>query len=220
MDVEKALSDLGKGRFVLVHDSSSRENEVDLVIAGIKTTPRAVARMRSDGGGLICMALSRDVASRLHMPFIQDVYRNSQMPLFKKLEAYDIPYDEKSSFSITLNHRKTFTGVTDRDRALTIREFARLSLKPSVRELGRNFRTPGHVHTLISSGVENRRGHTELSTALVEMAGMAPVAAICEMMDSRTGRALSPRKALAYARKNNLTFLDSDEVVDYWRNRR
>jgi 3,4-dihydroxy 2-butanone 4-phosphate synthase len=220
MGVERALRDLRKGRFVLVYDSSSRENEVDMVIAGLKATPKAVARMRVDAGGLICVAVSPEIAQELRMPFIQEVYRKSRMPLFKALEANDIPYDEKSSFSITINHRKTFTGITDIDRSLTIREFARLAAKPSTKKFGRYFRTPGHVHTLISSGIGKRRGHTELSTALLEMAGLTPVAAICEMMDDGTGRALSLAKAGAYAVKNKLALIDSAEIVDYWRNRK
>lgn len=220
MSVERALQDLRKGRFVLIHDSSSRENEVDMVISGLKTTPNAVARMRVDGGGLICVAVSPEIALKLHMPFIQEVYRRSRMPVFRKLKADDIPYDEKSSFSITINHRKTFTGITDKDRALTIREFARLAMKPSVKKFGRYFRTPGHVHTLISSGIENRRGHTELSTTLLEMAGVTPAAVICEMMDSKTKRALSLAKARSYAVENNLTLIDSGVIVDYWRKRK
>jgi len=216
MSVEKAIRGLRTGKFVLIHDSSSRENEVDICMAAEKITPDAVASMRVDGGGLICMAISKEIAGKLKMPFIQDVYRNSKMKVFRTLEADDIPYDEKSSFSITLNHRKTFTGITDVDRALTISEFAKLAVKPSPSSFGKNFRTPGHVHTLISSGLERRRGHTELSTALVEMAGLAPVAVICEMMDAKTKKALTLPKAAEYARKKNLTLTNTEEIVRYW----
>ena len=216
MNVEKALKDLRKGKFVLIHDSASRENEVDMAIAAEKVTPKDVATMRMDAGGLICTAMSPLIASKLEMPFIQDVYKKSNMKIFKALIADDIPYDEKSSFSIPINHRKTFTGITDRDRALTIKEFAMLAKNPSLEEFGSNFRTPGHVHTLISSGLENRRGHTELSTVLLEFAGMTPVMAICEMMDCRTRKALTVNKAKEYASKNNLTLINTDEIIEYW----
>jgi len=215
--IERALKDLKKGKFVLIHDSTSRENEVDLTIACEKVKPSDVARMRVDGGGLICIAISREIAKNIGLPFIQDVYKKSGMKVFKALKADDIPYDEKSSFSLTVNHRKTFTGITDKDRALTIREFAKLAQRPSLENFGRNFRTPGHVHTLISSGIENRRGHTELSTALLELAGLTPVATICEMMDSKTKKALSLSKARKYARKNKLTLINTNEIIGYWR---
>ncbi|MFH1125978.1 MAG: 3,4-dihydroxy-2-butanone-4-phosphate synthase [Candidatus Altiarchaeota archaeon] len=214
MSVEKALKDLKGGKFVLIHDSCSRENEVDMVIAAEKVTPEAVARMRLDGGGLICIAISREIAANLGLPFIQDVYRNSKMKIFKALEAYDIPYDEKSSFSIPINHRKTFTGITDMDRALTIVEFAKLAKKPSATEFGKNFRTPGHVHTLISSGIEKRRGHTELSTTMMGLAGLTPVAAICEMMDSKTKKALSLYKARQYAH-NKIILINTDDILSH-----
>jgi 3,4-dihydroxy 2-butanone 4-phosphate synthase len=191
-----------------------------LTIAAEKIKPSDVAMMRSDGGGLICVALSKEIARKLELPFIQDVYKNSKMKIFHALKADDIPYDEKSAFSLTINHRKTFTGITDKDRALTISKFGKLAHKPSLKEFGSNFRTPGHVHLLISSGIENRFGHTELSTALLELAGLKPVAAICEMMDAKTKKALSLRKAKDYARKNNLTLVDTKEILEYWWSKR
>jgi 3,4-dihydroxy 2-butanone 4-phosphate synthase len=217
MTVKKALSDLRKGRFVLIHDSLGRENEVDMAIAGEKIKPEDVARLRTDGGGLICVALSKQIARRLKLPFIQEVYKRSNMEIFKALKADDIPYDEKSAFSLTINHRKTFTGITDKDRALTIREFALLCKKPSLRKFGKKFRTPGHVHLLISAGIEKRKGHTELSTKLAKMAGLTGVMAICEMMDGKTKKALSLEKSGKYARKNNLTLIDSKQILEYVR---
>jgi len=216
MSVTQALKDVRKGKFVLIHDADSRENEVDMTIAAERVTPQAVASMRVDAGGLICIAITSGIAEKLELPYIQDVYRASSMPLFRALKADDIPYDEKSAFSLTINHRKTFTGITDVDRALTIREFAHLAKQPSLARFGRDFRTPGHVHTLISSGLANRRGHTELSTTLVEMAGLTPVAAICEMMDAKTHKALSLSKARAYARRHRLTLIDTSDILAHW----
>jgi len=216
MSVKQALKDLLKGKFILIHDAESRENEVDMMVAAERVTPQAVARMRLDAGGLICIAIASGIAGKLRLPYIQDVYLKSRMLIFHALKADDIPYDEKSAFSLTINHRRTFTGITDTDRALTIREFARLSKKPSLASFGKNFRTPGHVHTLISSGLANRRGHTELSTALMEMAGLTPVAAICEMMDAVTHKALSLSKARAYARRHNLTLIETKGILNYW----
>ena len=34
------------------------------------------------------------------------------------------PYGDKPSFSISVNHRDTYTGITDYDRALTISKLA------------------------------------------------------------------------------------------------
>ncbi|MEA3255153.1 MAG: 3,4-dihydroxy-2-butanone-4-phosphate synthase, partial [Candidatus Altiarchaeota archaeon] len=70
---------------------------------------------------------------------------------------------------------------------------------------------------LISSGLKNREGHTELSTALLKIAGLTPVAVICEMLDGRTHKALSREDAMSYARRNNLGFLEVDEIKEAYR---
>jgi len=213
-NIERAAFALKSGEFVLMHDASGRENETDMVVVAEKITPDHIARMRRDGGGLICLAVGMKLAAKLELAFITDIYKKAagSFPVLRHLKADDIPYDEKSSFSITINHRKTFTGITDVDRALTVSEFAKLAESPNPEDFGRNFRTPGHVHLLISSGLENREGHTELSVALMELAGLKPLAVICEMMDDATHKSLSPEKASVYARKNNLVFLETDEV--------
>jgi len=222
--INNAIKELRKGNFILIHDSDGRENETDLVVAAEFVTPGHIAKMRMNGGGLICMAIDRDISERLGLPFMVDIYQSTdnKFPLLKYLTPDDIPYDDRSSFSISINHRETFTGIPDRDRALTIRRFGEFckKLPDDARiEFGRKFRSPGHVRLLISSGIENREGHTELSTALLKMAGLTPVAAICEMLDSNTHRALSREDAIRYAKKHNLTFLEANDVKEAYENR-
>jgi len=38
----------------------------------------------------------------------------------------DISYDSRSSFSLWVNHRNTFTGITDNDRAFTINKIGEM----------------------------------------------------------------------------------------------
>lgn len=213
-NIDEAIKALRLGEFVLMHDARGRENETDLVVAAEKITPDHIAAMRRDGGGLICLAIGKSIAEKLELAFITDIYAKASkmFPVLEHLKANDIPYDEKSSFSLTINHRRTFTGITDEDRALTIRELSKLAEKPDPEEFGRHFRTPGHVHLLVSSGLENREGHTELSVALMGLAGLKPLAVICEMMDDVTHRSLSPEKAREYAEGKGFVFLETDEV--------
>ena len=215
--IDEAIKALRRGDFVLVHDSGNRENETDFMIAAQFVKPRDVTRMRMEGGGLICLAVDNEVAGNIGLPFITDVFEfaNDRFPVLSYTKPDDIPYDEKSSFSITINHRDTFTGITDYDRALTIRKFAQFCKRmprDTMRVFGDEFRSPGHVHLLISSGIENREGHTELTTELLKRANLIPVAAICEMMDSKSHRALSREDAMRYAEENNLIFLEADEI--------
>jgi 3,4-dihydroxy 2-butanone 4-phosphate synthase len=212
--IKEAINSLKEGKFVLIHDSSGRENETDFVIAAEFVKPSHVARMRKDGGGLICVSVDKEISKKLSLPFCSDIHKDAshQFPVLGYLKANDIPYDEKSSFSICINHRKTFTGITDNDRAMTIEKFGELCKTPSPEEFGKQFRSPGHVHLLISSGLENREGHTELSTALLSMAGITPAAVLCEMMDDETHNAFSRDKAIEYAKNQGFVFLEANEI--------
>ena len=226
--MERALSALARGDFVLVYDSDKRERETDLVTASEFVTFEAIRRLRRDGGGLICTTVPAAAWTRLGLPFLADLFHESRPrhPLLAELVPDDIPYDTKSAFSITINHRKTFTGVTDRDRALTISTFARMVREALEfrgpdgelrRAFGQQFRAPGHVALLNASDglLSARSGHTEMATALVQAAGLIPSATICEMM-GEDGRALAKDLALAYGRANGFVFLEGAQVKEFW----
>jgi 3,4-dihydroxy 2-butanone 4-phosphate synthase len=225
-ELERALRCLKSGQFVLLYDSDDRERETDMVIASQFVTPAAIRTMRKDAGGLICTTASHEIAEKLQLPFLADLLSDSakSYPILDLLAPNDIPYDTKSAFSITINHRKTFTGITDNDRALTTSEFAKLAgnaltEKADVarQQFGRDFRSPGHVHLLRASRqlLVKRKGHTELSTALLAMTELTPTATICEMMGD-DGNALSKEKARAYAKQNDLCVLEGSEVIEAW----
>jgi len=129
--INQAISDLKKGKFILIFDNDSREAETDLVIASEFVTSESIKTMRKDGGGLIFLMISKEIADKLHLPFLADMYSKieNRYPVLKKLVPDDIPYDAKSSFSLYVNHRKTFTGITDNDRSLTMKKFAELAKK-------------------------------------------------------------------------------------------
>ncbi len=224
--IRKALESLKKGKFVLVYDADGREEETDFVIASEFVNPETIKAMRKNGGGLICATIYYPVAKKLGLPFLSEMFDNisSSYKVLKVLKANDIPYDSKSSFSLTINHRKTFTGITDLDRSLTISEFARMIKKYKdsddgvmIHEFGKNFRSPGHVHLLCTSNdlLKSRKGHTELSTALMLMAKLAPSATICEMMGDN-GSSLTKNEAKKYAEKNSLVFLEGKEILEAW----
>lgn len=228
--VQRALEALGSGRFVLVYDSDRRERETDLVIASQFVTPEAVRRMRKDGGGLICTTVPAEAWRRLGIPFLADLFNEARErhPLLGELVPNDIPYDTKSAFAITINHRRTFTGITDKDRALTISQFSKMVREASGssgpdedlrRAFGRLFRAPGHVMLLNASEglLSTRSGHTEMATALVSRAGLIPSATICEMMGD-DGMARPKSAAVEYAEANGFCFLDGSAVKQFWEN--
>lgn len=225
--LEDAFTALREGKFILIFDSDSREAETDMTIASEKVTFESIRTLRKDAGGLICTTVPSDTWKKLDLPYLAELFAEgySKHPVLKKLAPNDLPYDTKSAFGLTINHRRTFTGIPDGDRALTITEFAKLgkdivNMSPDQarEEFGKGFRAPGHVFLLNSQpGMLNaRKGHTELSTALLAMAGMYPSATICEMMGD-DGKALRKEKAQEYAKRSGIVYLEGSEIIEAWK---
>jgi len=207
--VERAVEAVRRGEPVLVHDAADREGETDLIYPAGAVTPDAVARMRNDAGGLVCVALSDSVAEAFALPYQQEVLDHPAAA------DHDLGYDERSSFSVTVNHRDTYTGITDDDRALTITRLAEAAVDPESVDFAGEFRAPGHVHLLRAAPglVADREGHTELALVLAAAAGQPPAMVVCEMLDDETGGALSPTAARAYAERHDLVYVEGRDVI-------
>jgi 3,4-dihydroxy 2-butanone 4-phosphate synthase len=226
--LDDAVKDFLDGKFLLVHDSGSRENEVDMVMATEAVEADDVTTMRRDAGGLICVAVHPKIAENIGLPYLTKVYETAskKFRILKLAQSNDIPYDEHSAFSLSVNHRRTFTGITDSDRALTISELGKIGVKAMqksvMEEFGKKFRSPGHVPLLRASDglLDSRRGHTELTVALAELAGGTPVTVVCEMLDAQTKKALSKEKAAKYAKAKKIAFVDGSEIVKAWEGRK
>ena len=224
--IDAAVSAFAAGGPVLIHDASDREGEVDLVYPAAAVTSEDVARLRNDAGGLICVALSDAVCETWALPFSQELLDHPSGA------DHELGYDERSSFSITVNHRDTFTGITDDDRALTISELgiaagrianerliagdgATGAIATDAEQFAEQFRAPGHVHLLRGAPdlLEDREGHTELGLVLAEAAGVEPAVVVCEMLDDESGGALSPAAARAYADRHGFPYIEGSELI-------
>lgn len=226
----EAVTSLRNGNFVLIHDEDNREDEIDLVISSSRLTPEHIAIMRKDAGGLICTAISKELAAKLGLPYLYDVlniFGNANKTI-AQINQNSSPYGDKPSFSITLNHNNTYTGITDYDRALTISSLANIcseltaTIDPNVQKkilekFQNSFRTPGHVPLLIASkGLLNeRKGHTEMSIFLTKIANITNITTICEMLDPHNYKALSYKDAVEYAKNNNLVIIEAKELIAY-----
>ncbi len=224
--IDDAIRDLRSGKPVLIFDSAKREGETDIVIASQHITSDKIMFMRKNGGGLICTTLREREARVLGLPFIEDFYRDNLKIEKRAMDTSDMKYDKNSSFSVTINHRKTFTGISDNDRALTARSFAELlgeiasgKTDGSSVKFVENFRIPGHISLIIAREgyFSRRRGHTELGTYLGEVAGIIPSVTLVEMLDDN-GHSLSREKAMRFASENSLTFIDGESIIQRWNN--
>lgn len=218
-DAAAALRD---GKFILLYDFADREGETDLAIRSDAVTPAHIRRMRKEAGGLICTAVHPVAAERLGLPFARDIFAGSRACE----KTGDIPYDRKntSSFSLWVNHRDTFTGITDRDRALTVNAIAdhvRRTMYGETVRFNDSFRSPGHMALLRAADglLDVRRGQTELSIVLAELAGITPAVTICEMLDCESGYAMTRDDAKRYAREHGMAFIGGNEVLEHWNRR-
>ena len=217
MSLESALQSLKRGEFVLLFDSAGRENEIDMVVAAEFVTPEHIARMRQHAGGLLCMAIDHNFAQSLEVKYMHELLSDSLMPN-KEMIMGLAPYGDHPTFSLSVNHYQTYTGITDKDRSLTIREMSNIfHVDNKQKKFASSFKTPGHVPLLIASKglLAARQGHTEMSVYLAQIAGLTPVTAICEMMDAETYSALSVDKAQKFAKQNGIPLIDGKELLEY-----
>ena len=219
MSLAEAITALKAGEFVLVHDDKGRENEIDMVIAAEHAKPHHIATMRNDAGGLLCLAVANEITMKLGLVYMHDMIASMGKvnPIFSKMTEGKAAYGDKPSFSISVNHRSTYTGITDQDRALTISKMAEVCKNidsGGLEEFAKNFRAPGHVPILIASKglLHDRMGHTELCVYMAKLAGIVPAVAICEMMDSTTHKALSLGAAQEYSSEFNVPLIDASEL--------
>ncbi len=208
--ISKAVSELKKGKMVVVYDGDDREGEADLMLPARFADAKAIEILRRDAGGLICAAIGQEDAGKIGLPFFTDLLESSGAAL-RGISCRRTAYGDKPAFSLPINHCQVFTGITDDDRSLTMRKLDSLVSEGRAADFGKEFYSPGHVFLLIGRGLDKRKGHTELSLELSRMAGLRGAMVLCEMLGS--GKALAKAEAAAYAKRKGLVFIEGKEVV-------
>ena len=151
--VQVAIDEIKKGNMVIMCDDEDRENEGDLVYAAAFSTPEHVNFMTIEARGLICVALSKDIATRLDLnPMISS-----------NTSSYE------TAFTVSVDAKDALTGISAGERDDTIKILANPISQPD--ELVK----PGHIFPLIAKdgGTLVRTGHTEGSVDLCRLAGLS-----------------------------------------------
>ena len=192
--VMQAIEDIKRGKMVVMIDDEDRENEGDLVYAATFSTPEHVNFMATEAKGLICVAISKEIADRLDLqPMVQ--YNDSQ---------------HETAFTVSVDAKEATTGISAYERDMTIKLLA------SPISTSADFVRPGHIFPLIAKegGVLERTGHTEGSVDLCRLAGVAPAAVICEIM--REDGQMARRDDLEiFAQKHGLHIVYISDLVEY-----
>lgn len=198
--VEEALEIFRNGQMLLVVDDENRENEGDLVAAGEKATPEIINFMATHGRGLICVPMEEQRLCRLGL--------GRMVPLDER-DRY------RTAFTVSVDAREGITtGISAFDRARTVQQLADESSTAC------DFIRPGHMFPLqaVPGGVLRRTGHTEASVDLAKLAGLKPIAVICEIMRDNGEMARLP-DLIGFAAKHRLCILTVAALVA-WRRAR
>jgi len=198
--IEEALEIMRTGGSLIVVDDENRENEGDIVAAGETITPEGINFMATHGRGLICVPMEEAQLCRLGLERM-------------------VPLDERdryrTAFTVSVDAREGITtGISAFDRARTIRLLA------DEKSTADDFIRPGHMFPLqaVPGGVLRRTGHTEASVDLAKLAGLKPIAVICEVMSDDGEMARMP-DLIEFAKRHDLRILTVAALVA-WRRAR
>jgi len=197
--IEAVVTDLKRGKMVIVVDDADRENEGDLVMAAQFVTPAAINFMAKHGRGLICVPTTGE---RLQQLGIERMVKQNR-------EVF------RTDFQVSVDAAHGITsGISAGDRAKTIEVMASPTALPD------DLVQPGHVFPLRakSGGVLQRAGHTEAAVDLVHLAGARPIGVICEIMNDDGTMARLPA-LLKFAKKHKLKICTIADLIEFRRTR-
>lgn len=186
-----------KGRVIIVIDDEDRENEGDLVVAAEFATPKNINFMAKHGRGLICVPME----SRRLQDLGIDLMVSENTDEFKT--AWTVSIDAKRGIT---------TGISAYDRARTIKVL--IDPKTKKDDLVR----PGHLFPLRAreGGVLVRAGHTEACVDLMNLSGLYPAGAICEIMND-DGSMARMSDLTKFAKKHKLKICTIRDLIEYRR---
>ena len=195
--IEEALTEIKAGKFVIVVDDESRENEGDLIMAAEKVTPEAINFMAIHARGLICAPMTGERLDELKIPLMVSENTSTHTTAF--------------TVSVEARHGVT-TGISTQDRAQTIKALINPGSKPE------DIARPGHILPLRAKdgGVLVRAGHTETTVDLARLAGLYPAGICCEIMNDDGSMARLPQLEVM-AKKFNLKIVSVAELIAYRR---
>lgn len=192
--IEQAIDDIRNGRMIVLVDDDDRECSGHLVMAAERVNAEAVNFMARHACGLVCLALSPELADKLELPLMP-----SSTP------------GHGSAFTVSIEAREgVTTGISAADRAVTIQTAVADGAGPE------DIVTPGHVFPLRArkGGVLTRVGIAEGSVDLALFAGMKGAAAICEIL-KEDGSVARMDDLEAFASAHNLHIAAIRDIIRY-----
>lgn len=194
--MDKIIENLKNGIPIIVVDSKDRENEGDVVIAAEKATVKNIVFFMRHARGLLCIPTHGDILDRLQIPMMVETSTD------KLGTPFTVSVDATDGIS---------TGMSVYDRIKTINTILNPSSKPE--DLAR----PGHLFPLRPKPqlLKQRKGHTECSIALTQIAKLQPVAVIAEIINN-DGTMAKGKSLTKFAQRFGLEIISVEEIEAYF----
>lgn len=194
--VRQAIKAFQERRFVIIF--SEDEGEADLAIPAQEITAEAILFAARVASGLLCLALPKRKLTELEIDSLPSKYRATDTPFYSPVDAKEVEH----------------SGISPKDRAVTIRKIIDPSTKPS--DLAR----PGHVPLLGAhpDGLIGRNGHTEAVVELSRLAGLYPGGVLCELV-SDNGDMMNAKELRTLANRFKIPIITVGALAEFARGR-
>lgn len=195
--ISRAIAEFAAGKFLLVSDDEDRENEGDLVVAADFATPEAINFMITEGKGLVCLAITPQLAAKKNLRPMVD--RNESL----HTTAFTVSVDGRPEYGVT-------TGISAGERARTIELLISDQYGPEA------LCEPGHMFPLVARprGLQQRTGHTEAGVDLARAAHLTPAAVIVEVIKP-DGEMARRDDLVEMSRKWGITYITIRDLCAY-----
>jgi len=192
--IESILKDVRNGKPIILVDEYDRENEGDLVVSLEKVDIKNISFTMLEARGLMCLPMDGEILDRLELhPMVEVNTDKNQTP-----------------FTVSVDARtEVTTGMSAKDRLRTMSVLLDPKSKPD------DLTRPGHLFPLRPRKglLKDRRGHTEGSVQLMELAGLQKAAMICEIIN-KDGSMASGDDLERFSTEHDIKIISIEEIYE------
>jgi len=194
--IDEAVRKLQQGNYIIAVDDEDESNIGALIASGELIDTNTVRELGNRGGGMLTLSIPVDLAQRLKLN--EDLWMN--------------PGKRGTAPSISLDSVKVRTGVSSKDRMMTIKTLVEPEVQPA------DLRIPGHMFLKVSreGGVLKRTGFTEASVDLMNISGLRPVGVSCHILDEE-GELMHLPQIMELAGEAGLCVITIADLIQYRR---
>lgn len=202
---------------IIMDDLGEMEGDICCPAQGLKK--EVVQFMVNKASGLLCLSMPKERLEEMGIPRMTEALQalvclkyDPELVLRPSMRKFSDSLENRlahTPFHFPVDQRGQHSGISAADRLATI---GRLLEEDATID---DFDVPGHLMLLgaQTEGLRQRVGHTEAAYDLARHAGLAPAAALCEVL-SRDGSMSRGRELEAFAAEHAVSILLISEALD------